>query len=389
MSGRPDGSQQATVLRLVTRLNIGGPARQALLLTRVLGEEYPTVLAAGSPFPEEGELADPAVAVRRVPLTRPVRPGSDVSALVAVHKLLRSTGARLVHTHMAKAGTIGRVAAALGPNRPRTVHTFHGHVLDGYFSAPLQRAFLEMERRLAKHTDVLLAVSPEIRDSLLELGIGRPHQIHVLPVGLDLSSYLAVGSPTGAFRAELGIDRRTPLIGSVGRLVPIKDHATLLRAMEHLPGVHLALIGDGEMRSRIEADSAARGLTDRVHLVGWRHDLPAVLADLDVVVLTSLNEGTPVALIESLAAGRPVVATDVGGVRHVVEDGRTGLLAPAGDDRCIADRVVTLLSDRAVAARLASTGRPDVARRFGEERLVNETRELYRDLIATPARQGR
>jgi glycosyltransferase involved in cell wall biosynthesis len=374
------------VLRLVTRLNIGGPARQALLLTRALGDEYPTVLAAGRPLPSEGELADPAVAIRRVPLTRPVRPHTDMAAVVAVRRLVRSTGARLVHTHMAKAGAIGRLAAAFGPDRPRTVHTFHGHVLDGYFAAPVQRAFLEIERHLARHTDVLLAVSPEIRDSLLDLGVGRPAQIHVVPVGLDLSPFLAVGSgPGGAFRAELGLDTHTPLIGCVGRLVPIKDHSTLLRAMELLPGVHLAVIGDGESRARIDADSAAWGLTDRVHLVGWRHDLPAVLADLDAVVLTSRNEGTPVALIESLAAGRPVVATDVGGVGHVVAHGRTGMLAPAGDVRSIAGRIATVLSDRALAVRLAGAGRAAVAARFGEERLINETRDLYRDLITTPS----
>ena len=372
----------AVVLRLVTRLNIGGPARQALMLTRTLRDEFPTVLAAGSPADEEGELGHPEVVVQRVPFTRPVRPAADVAALFAVRKLLRSSGARLVHTHMAKAGAIGRVAAALASDRPRMVHTFHGHVLDGYFSAATQRGFLEIERRLAKHTDVLLAVSPEIRDSLLDLGVGRPEQIHVVTVGLDLSPYLAVESSSGAFRAELGLDGDTPLVGSVGRLVPIKDHATLLRAMVHLPGVHLAIVGDGELRRQLETESATRGLTERVHFVGWRHDLPMLLGDLDAVVLTSVNEGTPVAIIEALAAGRPVVATDVGGVRHVVDHGRTGLIAPARDDRAIADRVAIILADPALAARMGKAGRPDVASRFGEARLVEETRELYRSLLA-------
>jgi glycosyltransferase involved in cell wall biosynthesis len=290
---------------------------------------------------------------------------------------------------MAKAGTIGRLAAALVADPPRSVHTFHGHVLDGYFSAPVQRAFVEIERRLARHTDVLVAVSPEIRDSLLELGIGRSDQVHVVPVGLDLSPYLAVGSGTGAFRSKLGLHPSTPLVGSIGRLVPIKDHSSLLGAMECLPGVHLAVIGDGEVRPRIEAELPARGLADRVHMVGWRDDLPAVLPDLDVVVLTSRNEGTPVALIEALAAGRPVVATDVGGVRHVVEHGRTGLLAPAQDAESIADRIATLLSDRDLAAGMATAGRAVVAARFGEDRLVNEMREIYHDLIPVRARRAR
>jgi glycosyltransferase involved in cell wall biosynthesis/SAM-dependent methyltransferase len=375
------------ILRLVTRLNIGGPARQALLLTRSLNDDYPTVLAAGQASPLEGELGDPAVPVRRVPLTRAIRPGADVASIVAIRKLMKSTDARLVHTHMAKAGAVGRVAASLMSDPPRTVHTFHGHVLDEYFSAAAQQTFVEIERWLARRTDVIVAVSPEIRDSLLDLGIGRPDQIHVLPVGLDLSPFLVVDSPSGAFRAELGLGIGTPLIGSVSRLVPIKDHLTLIRSVERLPDVHLAIIGDGELRQQLESESATRGLTGRVHFVGWRHDLTTVLADLDAVVLTSRNEGTPVALIEALAAGRPVVATDVGGVRHVVDDGRTGFLAPAGDDRAVADRIAVLLSHPALAARLARAGRADVTERFGERRLVADMRELYRSLLPARAQQ--
>jgi glycosyltransferase involved in cell wall biosynthesis len=287
---------------------------------------------------------------------------------------------------MAKAGAVGRLAASFVRDRPRTVHTFHGHVLEGYFSGPVQRSYLEIERRLAKYTDVLLAVSPEIRDSLLDLGIGRPDQVHVVPVGLDLSPYISAGAATGAFRAELGVGADTPLVGSVGRLVPIKDHTTLLGAIEWLPSVHLAIVGDGELRYQLQAESAVRGLTDRVHFVGWRRDLPIVLSDLDAVVLTSRNEGTPVALIEALAAGRPVVATDVGGVRHVVANGTTGLLAPAGDGRAIAERIATLLADPALAARLARAGRSDVVRRFSENRLVEDTRQLYRSLLPDSVR---
>jgi glycosyltransferase involved in cell wall biosynthesis len=237
------------------------------------------------------------------------------------------------------------------------------------------------ERWLAKRTDVLLAVSPEVRDSLLDLGIGRPRQVQVMSVGLELSPFLAVDGASGRFRKELGIDGETPLIGSVGRLVAIKDHATLIRALEHLPGVHLAVVGDGELRQPLEAESRKCGLTPRIHFVGWRHDLPSILSDLDVVVLTSLNEGTPISVIESLAAQRPVVATEVGGVRHVVDHGRTGLLAPARDHQAIADRVATLLTNRSLAARLAATGRADVAVRFAGSRLVDDTRELYRSLL--------
>jgi glycosyltransferase involved in cell wall biosynthesis len=378
----------ARVVRLVTRLNIGGPARQALMLTRELGDEFPTVLAAGRPSPTEGEMSDPEVTVRCVPLTRDINPQADISAVLAVRNLLRNTGAGVLHTHMAKAGTVGRLAASLVSDRPRTVHTFHGHVLDGYFSSIARRGFIAIERQLARRTDVLLAVSPQIRDELLDLGIGRPAQFLVISVGVDLAPYLAVNGPSGGLRAELGVDPSTPLVGTVGRLVAIKDHLTLLRAIERLANTHLVIVGDGELRPQLEAEVVRRHLGSRVHFTGWRYDLPDLYSDMDVVALTSLNEGTPVSIIEALAAQRPVVATNVGGVSHVVEDGRTGLLAPARDDKVIAVLLSSLLTNRNIASRLASAGRVDVASRFGETRLVQEIRDLYRTLLAAPVHRA-
>ncbi|MEO7556151.1 MAG: glycosyltransferase, partial [Acidimicrobiales bacterium] len=199
------------VVRIITRLNIGGPARQALLLTRELAADYPTVLAAGTPTTSEGELADPAVTVRRLPLVRSLSPRRDARAVAAVRALLREHRPRLLHTHMAKAGTVGRIAAlSSGRDRPRLVHTFHGHVLEGYFRPAVQRAFLEVERRLATRTDILIAVSPQIRDELLALGIGVPDQYRVVPLGLDLEPFFAVSGPSGALRRQLCLSSDTP-----------------------------------------------------------------------------------------------------------------------------------------------------------------------------------
>ena len=369
-----------SVLRLMTRLNIGGPARQALLLTRDMVPHFRTTLAAGLPTADEGELSDPAVPVRRVPLVRPVRPESDTRAFLAVRALLAETQAVLLHTHMAKAGTIGRSAALTMSPRPRTVHTFHGHVLDGYFGAGVQRAFVEVERRLARRTDVLIAVSAEVRDALLGLGIGRADQFRVVPLGFDLSSYLQVRGPSGSLRRDLALPADVPLVGIVGRLVPIKDHATLLAAMALLPGVHLAVIGDGELRSSLEHKARDSGLADRVHFTGWRTDTASVLSDLDVVVLTSRNEGTPVALIEAGASGRPVVATRVGGMAHVVEDGVTGYLVPPGDHQAIAAMLATLLADPHRRMRMGLAGRERMEIRFGQERLLRDMHDVYDDL---------
>ena len=387
-SVQPDSAPAAriTVLRLITRMNIGGPARQAILLTKGLSAEFPTVLAAGRPTQAEGELTDPDVAVRHVPLVRPVRPGTDLRCLLVVRKLLHESGARLVHTHMAKAGTIGRVAGLSSGRRrrPRLVHTFHGHVLQGYFAGPQQRAFVQFERVLAKHTDVLIAVSPEVRDELLDLGIGKPAQYRVIPLGFDLAPLLAVGTPggpAGRLRAALGIAENVPLAGTVGRLVPVKDHATLFSALVSVPGLHLAVLGDGELRATLEALASELGIADRTHFTGWWTDVPSALADLDVVVLSSRNEGTPVALIEALAAGRAVVATDVGGVRHVVQDGETGWLCGRGDSAGLARLMQQVISEPEASGRMAEAGRLRVAARFGYERLLAEHRSLYEDLL--------
>ena len=332
----PDKPPRAQVLLVVTRMNIGGPANQVLLLAKGLAPEFTTLLAAGSPGEREGELTDPQVPVRRVPLVRPVRPAADLHALTSIRRLVKDSEPCLVHTHMAKAGSIGRLAALSSSrsHRPKLVHTFHGHVLQGYFGGAQQRGFLQMERFLARHTDALVAVSPEVRDELVDLGVGKPSQYLVIPLGLDLDRFLVVGSRGGApgqLRRALGLSAGTPLAGAVGRLVPVKDHATLFKALAATPELHLAVLGDGELRPTLEGLARDLGIAGRTHFTGWWADVPSALADLDVVVLSSRSEGTPVALIEALAAARPVVATDVGGVRHVVQDGETGWLCRPGD----------------------------------------------------------
>jgi glycosyltransferase involved in cell wall biosynthesis len=374
-------AQRSTILRLITRLNVGGPARQALLLTKALHAEMPTLLAAGQPPTVEGELTDPDVPVRRVPLVRSLAPVTDVRAILAVRQLLSETGATLLHTHTAKAGTVGRMAARTVSPRPRTVHTFHGHVLEGYFRPLVERSFVEIERRLAARTDVLIAISEEIRDDLLELGIGTARQIRVIPLGFDLAPFLTVDGPRGTLRQAIGIAPEVPLIGVIGRLVAIKDVGTLLEAMVRLPEVHLAVLGDGDLRPRLEAQARGLRVADRVHFTGWWADVAAALSDLDVVVLTSRNEGTPVSLIEASAAGRPVVATRVGGVPLVVEDGVTGFLAPPGRAEEIASLVGRLLVDPDARRAMGEAGRRRAAGRFSRERLLGDIRALYGELL--------
>ena len=370
------------VVRVITRLNVGGPAQQALLLTRALRDEFPTTLLAGHTTTHERELVDPRVSVETVPLTRAVRPTADLAAVRAVRRVLTADRPAILHTHTAKAGTIGRLAAlSLGTRRPCTVHTFHGHSLRGYFGPAVERALVAIERGLARWTDVIVTVSPEVRDELLDLGIGRSHQYRVLPVGLELDAFLDVEGPSWRFRSRIGVPPDAPLVGVVSRLVPIKAVDVTVAALAQLPGTHLAIVGDGEERGRLEAEVGSRGIGDRVHFTGWVDDVPGVLADCDVVASSARNEGTPVALIEALAAERPVVATDVGGVRSVVAPDRTGLLVGPDDPGALADAIGSLMRDRGLAARLAAAGRAHAVARFGSDRLVRDVRDLYEDLV--------
>jgi glycosyltransferase involved in cell wall biosynthesis len=267
------------------------------------------------------------------------------------------------------------------------IHTFHGHVLDGYFSPPAQRCFLEVERYLAKHTDVLVAVSPEIRDSLLEMGIGRPEQYRVVRLGLELDQFLCVTRPDGRLRTQLGVSAATPLIGVLGRLVPVKNHELLFDALRLLPGAHLVVIGDGELRSNLELLARRLEIMDRVHFTGWVTAVAEALSDVDVVVLTSTNEGTPVALIEALAASKPIVATDVGGVRSVLRHGENGLLVGSPQPSRVAQSIKQLLDSPQLRNQFGKAGREYVRTRFSSERLIAEVRSVYRSMLMSPVRR--
>jgi glycosyltransferase involved in cell wall biosynthesis len=284
---------------------------------------------------------------------------------------------------MAKAGAIGRLAAHRR-RVPVIVHTFHGHVLQEYFDPIANRAFTEAERYLANRSDALLAVSSQVRDDLLALGIGRPSQWHVAPVGVELDGLLESRPDRTKARATLGLPLEGPLVGCIGRLVPIKDHELLLQAGARLlrerPDVTFVLAGDGELRDKLQERARAL-MGERCIFLGWVHDLPTLYAAVDVVALTSKLEGTPVALIEAAAAGKPVVATRVGGVREVVRDGETGLLVTPNDPVAVAASLQTLLDDPEGALRMGQEGTFWVAGRFSTTRLADQLTDLYRELL--------
>ena len=295
----------------------------------------------------------------------------------------------VVHTHMAKAGTIGRLAARIC-GVPLVVHTYHGHVFHSYFGAAKTRVFLTIERALGLVTDRIIVVGDGQRDEIAGYGVAPPGKLESIRLGLELGPLLHAEAARGRLRQELGIDASTPLVGIVARLVPIKAHEAFfdaaVRIREALPRVEFLVVGDGERRQELETLVQRRGLSPAVRFLGWRRDMLNVYADLDVVALTSRNEGSPVALIEALAAGRPVVSTAVGGVPEVVINGDTGVTVPVADPRTLADAVLTLLADRPLAERLGAAGRRHVYPRYDSSRLVDDVRDLYLRELAVRGR---
>ena len=387
-------TQRATVLRVIARLNVGGPAWHAVLLSAGTRARYPTLLAIGTTGAGEGDVSSLAeehcVPVERIPgLGRDITVFGDLHALWSLWRLCRRLRPRIVHTHTAKAGTLGRLAAWLA-GVPVRVHTFHGHVFDGYFARWKTALYIAIERLLARITTRIVAISPR---QAVELGgylrVGAD-KISVIPLGLDLgrlsSSDGGEAAARARFRAAVGAPADAVVITMVGRLTKIKNHALAMRALAALNGdavsrALLVLVGGGEDEPRLRALARTLGIESRVRFAGWWRDLEAVYQGSDIVALSSDNEGTPVCLIEALACGRPVVATAVGGVPDVLQDGRLGVLVPKGDVKTFAEALRRLL-DPASRRPYERIDRAAVVARYGVARLVSDIQLLYDELTA-------
>jgi glycosyltransferase involved in cell wall biosynthesis len=378
------------VVRLFSRLNIGGPAIHVILLTAGLEQRgYRTRLVVGKETPREGNMLSLAAAkgVRceaMAGLGREIQPVADFRAFLGLVRLIREFRPSIVHTHTAKAGLLGRLAARFA-GVPVVVHTFHGHVLRGYFGPVKTAVFRRLETVLGGMADALVAVSEAVKQDLVTLGVADRERIRVVPLGLDLEP-LTGSLPRGGLRTGGNVPADAPLVGIVGRLVPIKDVPTFLEAAMRVrrsrPGCRFAVVGDGEERARLEERARGLGLGDAVTFHGWHADMSVVYGDLDVVVNCSRNEGTPVALIEALAAARPVVATRVGGTPDVLGEDERGLLVAPGDPDALARAILETLRDPDAARARALAGRRYVLESHSSARLVCDIDALYRELLA-------
>jgi lipopolysaccharide/colanic/teichoic acid biosynthesis glycosyltransferase/glycosyltransferase involved in cell wall biosynthesis len=379
------------ILRVIARMNVGGPAIHVVNLTVGLdAARFQSILVTGTENPGEGSLLDLALAHGIEPVVIPEIVGQatlkprDWKALIALYRLMRREQPHIVHTHAAKPGVLGRVAARLA-GVPVVVHTFHGHILHGYYGPLMTWLLRRMERTLARSSDRIIAVSEQVKQDLVRYGVASPEKISVIPLGFNLQPFLDSGKHRGALYRELGLTNGARLIGIVGRIFPIKNHRLFLEAAARVAAeessARFVVVGDGALRPEMEAHARRLGIADRVAFTGWRRDLPRIYPDLDVLVVSSKNEGTPVSAIEAMASACPVVATRVGGLPDLIEDGETGRLVPSEDAPALAAAILRVLRDKEAAQQMARVARERVSERFRAERLIGDIDRLYSELL--------
>lgn len=408
---------QTRIVRIIARLNVGGPAKHVVWLTTALQDaSYRSLLVTGSvPAGEEdmSYFADEAgVTPFYIPEMSREISLNDAVTVWKIFRLLLRERPDIVHTHTAKAGTVGRVAGFLyrwltpgtligKPRRCKVVHTYHGHVFHSYYGRGRTRMFLAIERLLARLvTDRLIVVSEQQGAEIgNDFRVGRQGQIKVIPLGLDLQVFANHAARRAQFRQELGVDDETVLVGIVGRLTEIKNHQMFLNSVAHLSAderrrMRFVVIGDGSLRQALEEQARSLGLGTDVIFAGGRKDAEYFYPALDIVALTSRNEGTPLTLIEAMANARPVVATSVGGVVDllgpVIEDGpyricERGISVRPDDEKAFAVALSRLAADKQLQKDLGARGLEFVERVYPKERLIEDIKKLYGELTKVSA----
>jgi len=384
--------QRIKILRIIARLNIGGPAIHTILLSEGLDKSrFETVLVCGTPEGSEGDMLylaeERGVHPLIIPeLGRALNIHNDIIAFWKLFCLIKREKPDIIHTHTAKAGTLGRLTALLyklysklqaPSSKPKLIHTFHGHVLHSYFGRIKSVIFIWIERSLAIFTDRIIAVSENLQKELLSLRIARPEKIVTVALGLELERYLKIENNGPG-------NKDHKLVGIIGRLVPVKNHKMFLQAAKRVKEtqglkqkIRFLIVGDGPLRKKLESYAQGLGIQQDVTFLGWIKDLEKVYSKLDIATLTSLNEGTPVTLIEAQASGRPCVATSVGGVADVVEEGKSGFLVPSRNIEKFAQALINLLNNPDLMRTMGNYGRNRVKDRFSRERLITNIEGLY------------
>lgn len=391
------------VLRILNRLAVGGPLLNASYLTKYMAPGFETLLVVGEREGHEKDASFVTEALGIQPayipeMGRSIDPRKDYIAYRKMKKLIEEFRPDIVHSHAAKPGAIGRMAAR-AMKVPVVVHTFHGHIFHSYFNPVKTKVFINIERRLGKNTDAIIAISEQQRKELVQdFRIAEQDKFRVIPLGLDLDKFQQEReAKRKQFRTAYHIADDEIVVTITGRLVPVKNHALFLQGLQHVlqhsgKKVRAFIVGDGESRPSLEAKTKELGIgfsteKDKEHrqplvFTSWRSDIDCINAGSDIIALTSFNEGTPVSLIEALAAGKPVVSTKVGGIEDVVRDGETGLLSEVNDGNAFCSNLLRMVEEDDLRDRLGCAGESHVMSKYSYRRLVKDMSELYHELLS-------
>jgi glycosyltransferase involved in cell wall biosynthesis len=391
-------------------LNVGGPSIHVHLLTRGLDQnKFDSKLITGVISAQEGDMSYLFDRIKEKPivipdLQREISFVKELRAFPRVFRILKQEKPDIVHTHTAKAGSLARLAVIffklLYGKNVRTVHTFHGHVFHDYFGLIKSSIFVFTERFMAKFTTAIVALSESQKKELVEkYKIAPSNKVKVIELGFDLNPFLLNGSKRGKFRNEINVDKNTKLIGIVGRLAPIKNHTMffdsaklLLDNCINLP-IKFVVVGDGELKEEIVNYCSKLKITEKVIFCGWVKDVASIYSDTDVLALTSLNEGTPVSIIEAMASSVPVISTKAGGVIDLIgkpispstSNGFTlcdnGILCRINDSSGFASGIKYLIDHEAIRNKVTQSARAFVKKKYVKERLINDIETLYKDLL--------
>lgn len=388
------------VLRIINRLNLGGPTYNAAYLSKFMAPEYETLLVAGMKDESEASSAFITESLGLEPIYiknmhRSLNPIKDRKAYKEIVKIIREFKPDIVHTHAAKSGTLGRLAA-INEGVPVVLHTFHGHIFHSYFNPLKTKLFLNIERYLAKKSSKTIAISQKQFEELCnDFKIDKPEKFAIVPLGFDLERfYDNKEEKRKTFREKYNLAETDIAIGIIGRLVPVKNHKFFLEAISLLKkqtkkSVKAVIIGDGELKEEIFSDAKELNLqidsinkpTTDIIFTSWIKNVDVALPGLEIVALTSLNEGTPVSLIEAQAAGVPIVSTRVGGIEDVVAENETALLAEKDDLDLFVKHLLYLVDNATEREKFSKKGVEVVKTKFHYLRLVNDMKELYKSLL--------
>ena len=390
------------ILRILNRFNLGGPTYNAAYLTKYMEPEFETLLIGGENEAHEENseyiVRNLGIAPINIPeMKRTINPYYDIIAYRKIKDAIKSFKPDIVHTHASKAGALGRRAAS-NMNVPIIVHTFHGHVFDAYFGSLKSSIYINLERRLANKSTKIIALSETQRNDLVDkYKICEDEKVEIIPLGFDLDKFQDnMDFKRDSFRKEYNIGYDEIAIGIIGRVVPVKNHIMFLESLKYVldrtnKKVRAFIIGDGDEKINIEhkarelvisyLEGGFKKEKATLTFTSWIKDIDYAIAGMDIIAMTSLNEGTPVSLIEAQASNKPIVTTDVGGIRNIVIPNKTAFISPSNNSEAFGENILKLVKDDDLRINFGKLGSSFVMEKYHYSRLVNDMKKLYNTLL--------